>query len=239
MKYINHLHPIFESGLRQHAEYEVRLRFWVAQSWLSPFSLFFCLYFFPDLQRGDTGTRRHVPVCRPRHRRQVQHIRRNHLDQLAGVCASCPFGVPPSACVLCSPRSCLRQNPDLNRNVKPALLAVFGDIALAIGGQFQRFIVYATTALEQAMDITVPADDEDLMDFLQSLRVSILEALTGIVHGFCSEPGKGAWWGADAHACVHASAHRPFFPVPRRRVPAASARRRQAFEQNCGPVHGP
>lgn len=61
MKYINHLHPIFESGLRQHAEYEVRLRFWVAQSWLSPFSLFFV---FISFQICNAATQALGDMCR-------------------------------------------------------------------------------------------------------------------------------------------------------------------------------
>lgn len=42
------------------------------------------------------------------------------------------------------------QGTSLHRNVKPVILSCFGDIALAIGGQFDSFLTFTMQVLEQA-----------------------------------------------------------------------------------------
>jgi importin subunit beta-1 len=48
------------------------------------------------------------------------------------------------------------QNPNLNRACKPPLLSVFGDIAVAVEEDFNRYLVYVQTILSQASKTTVP-----------------------------------------------------------------------------------
>ena len=61
-------------------------------------------------------------------------------------------------------------NPNLNRCVKPPTLAVFGDIALAIGPAFAPYFETVMEMLRQAAATTVPAEDEDLVEYLNQLR---------------------------------------------------------------------
>lgn len=76
------------------------------------------------------------------------------------------------------------QNPALNRQVKPAVLSCFGDIALAIGGNFVKYLPSTFQMLDQAARTKVSDDDdEELMDYLSLLRESILEAYIGITQG--------------------------------------------------------
>jgi importin subunit beta-1 len=77
----------------------------------------------------------------------------------------------------------LLQNKVLHRSVKPPVLSCFGDIAMAIGASFEPFLKMTLYMLVSASDIEVPPDDEDLMEYLQSLREGILEAYTGIIQG--------------------------------------------------------
>ncbi|KAJ1446132.1 armadillo-type protein [Pelagophyceae sp. CCMP2097] len=75
------------------------------------------------------------------------------------------------------------QNPDLSRVVKPAVLSCFGDIALAVGGDFAKYLPSALAMLDQAARTTVPADDDELVEYLTCLREGILEAYTGVCQG--------------------------------------------------------
>jgi len=76
------------------------------------------------------------------------------------------------------------QNPLLNRNVKPPILACFGDIALAIGGDFEKYLVVVMTMLHHASTQPIPDnEDYELTEFMNSLREGILEAYTGIIQG--------------------------------------------------------
>mmetsp|Transcript_26976 Transcript_26976/g.41827 ORF Transcript_26976/g.41827 Transcript_26976/m.41827 type:complete len:863 (-) Transcript_26976:400-2988(-) len=75
------------------------------------------------------------------------------------------------------------QNPMLNRAVKPPVLSAFGDIALAIGGQFEPYMQVTLMMLIQAQATRAPDDDEELIEYVNVLREGILEAYTGIIQG--------------------------------------------------------
>lgn len=76
------------------------------------------------------------------------------------------------------------QNSNLDRAVKPPILGVFGDIALAIGGDFNFFLPVVMTMLHQAGKIPTPDDaDEDMVEYIATLRENILDAYAGIIQG--------------------------------------------------------
>mmetsp|Transcript_33774 Transcript_33774/g.114655 ORF Transcript_33774/g.114655 Transcript_33774/m.114655 type:complete len:853 (-) Transcript_33774:652-3210(-) len=75
------------------------------------------------------------------------------------------------------------QNPALNRQVKPAVLSCFGDIALAISGNFVKYLPSALQMLEQAARTKVSGDDDELIEYMTALREGILEAYIGVVQG--------------------------------------------------------
>lgn len=72
------------------------------------------------------------------------------------------------------------QNPALNRQAKPAVLSCFGDIALAIGRNFVKYLPSTLQMLDQAARTEVSEDDEELVEYLGMLQEGILEAYIGI-----------------------------------------------------------
>lgn len=80
------------------------------------------------------------------------------------------------------------QNPQLGKTVKVEIISVFGDIALAIGPKFERFLSYVAQVLKQASDAQVDPKNEELVQYIYTLREKVLSAYVGILSGFKSSP---------------------------------------------------
>ncbi|KAK9994828.1 hypothetical protein SO802_024531 [Lithocarpus litseifolius] len=78
----------------------------------------------------------------------------------------------------------------LHRSVKPPIFSCFGDIALAIGENFEKYLIYAMPMLQSAAELSAHTSgaDDDLVDYTNSLRNGILEAYSGIFQGFKNSP---------------------------------------------------
>eukprot|EP00053_Salpingoeca_punica_P019522 m.198216 g.198216 ORF g.198216 m.198216 type:complete len:874 (-) comp17673_c0_seq1:2360-4981(-) len=75
--------------------------------------------------------------------------------------------------------------PSLDRSVKPHILSAFGDVAMAIGPHYKKYLAMSLTVLQQAAGRAAEmtdADDFDQVDHMNALREGILEAFTGILH---------------------------------------------------------
>jgi len=83
------------------------------------------------------------------------------------------------------------RSPSLARKCKPPILGVFGDIALACGGYFEKYMDVVMAMLRQAGDTPMPKDEEDeeAIAFVEQLRENVLDAYAGIVQGVASKPG--------------------------------------------------
>ncbi|PIK60928.1 putative importin subunit beta-1 [Apostichopus japonicus] len=82
------------------------------------------------------------------------------------------------------------ENNNVNRTIKPQILSVFGDIALAIGPGFKPFLELAMPVLKQASEAEVDRSDYDNIEYLNDLREGCLEAYTGIVQGLKGDSEK-------------------------------------------------
>jgi importin subunit beta-1 len=77
---------------------------------------------------------------------------------------------------------CLKDQ-SIHRSVKPPVLSCFGDVAMAIGGAYQPYLQHSMMMLMQAGATKVDSSDDDLIDYLNMLRESVLEAYVGIIQG--------------------------------------------------------
>ncbi|CAL5005816.1 unnamed protein product [Urochloa decumbens] len=76
-------------------------------------------------------------------------------------------------------------NSMLNRSVKPPIFSCFGDIALAIGENFEKYLPYAMPMLLGAAELlgTLDQSDDDMVDYGNQLRRGIFEAYSGMLQG--------------------------------------------------------
>ena len=71
----------------------------------------------------------------------------------------------------------------LFRDAKPHIISALGDIALAIGPNFKNYIETVLQLLSQASQIEVDRKDYTLIEYMNELRDSCLDAYTGIIQG--------------------------------------------------------
>ncbi|KAI4315557.1 hypothetical protein L6164_028353 [Bauhinia variegata] len=78
----------------------------------------------------------------------------------------------------------------LHRTVKPPIFSCFGDVALAIGENFEKYLLYAMPMLQSAAELSAHTSgaDDDMTEYTNSLRNGILEAYSGIFQGFKGSP---------------------------------------------------
>uniref|UniRef100_A0A7S4SW61 Importin N-terminal domain-containing protein n=1 Tax=Alexandrium monilatum TaxID=311494 RepID=A0A7S4SW61_9DINO len=78
------------------------------------------------------------------------------------------------------------QNSAVDRKIKAAIMSCFGDVALAITGEFEKYLNPVMQMLREASLTRLshgPAYNEEWVEYLNSLREGVLEAYTSIIHG--------------------------------------------------------
>ncbi|KAM0979031.1 hypothetical protein EV1_014811 [Malus domestica] len=78
----------------------------------------------------------------------------------------------------------------LHRSVKPPIFSCFGDLALAIGENFEKYLMYAMPMLQSAAELSSHTSgvDDDMVEYTNTLRNGIMEAYSGILQGFKGSP---------------------------------------------------
>ncbi|KAI1958957.1 karyopherin Kap95 [Ophidiomyces ophidiicola] len=83
----------------------------------------------------------------------------------------------------------LLRSTTLTNQLKPAILLTFGDIAQAIGTNFETYLPVVGQVLQQASGVTVGNDvSQDTIDYVTSLREGIMDAWGGILIAYKGTP---------------------------------------------------
>ena len=74
------------------------------------------------------------------------------------------------------------QSNQLGNQFKPAILQCFGDIAQAIGGHFETYLIVVAQVLQQASSVSITTEGNfEMMDYVTSLREGIMDAWDGCI----------------------------------------------------------
>lgn len=86
------------------------------------------------------------------------------------------------SCVSSTSAANTPQSTALGNQFKPAILQCFGDIAQAIGGNFENYLGVVGQVLQQAAEIHVDSNTSyDVLDYIVSLREGIVDAWAGAI----------------------------------------------------------
>lgn len=79
----------------------------------------------------------------------------------------------------------LLSNPSVHRSIKPVCLSCIGDIALAIGGKFEQYVLPVMNVigtLSQSI-ANVPQNTNEQYEYVCQMQEGIAEAYVGITQG--------------------------------------------------------
>ncbi|BEI86947.1 hypothetical protein CcaverHIS002_0702930 [Cutaneotrichosporon cavernicola] len=75
------------------------------------------------------------------------------------------------------------RSPVIHRQVKPTAITAIGEVALAVGPEFARFLETTMAILSQAGATTASSNDLALNEFVWTMREAIVDAFIGIMNG--------------------------------------------------------
>ncbi|KAL0252077.1 hypothetical protein GEMRC1_001289 [Eukaryota sp. GEM-RC1] len=79
-------------------------------------------------------------------------------------------------------------NPSTDKSLRPMLLSAIADYAIVSGGAFEPYIQETMRLVQAAQQIKIEdVNDEDQIDFVNSLRISIFDVYTGLLQGLTRE----------------------------------------------------
>lgn len=74
------------------------------------------------------------------------------------------------------------RDASVSREVKPLVVSAFGDVAMAVQANYEPYLQMTSMLLMQASQQT--AESPDMIEFINTLRTSVLEAYSGLIVGF-------------------------------------------------------
>ncbi|VDN09518.1 unnamed protein product [Dibothriocephalus latus] len=114
----------------------------------------------------------------------------NAIGLMGDLCRILSRHIAPHADALVSILMQILQNVEADKTIRPAILSAFGDLSLALGPGFTKYLSVVMETLKQATQAEVDLNDLDMVDYLNSLWSSCLEAYTGIVQGLKGDDNR-------------------------------------------------
>ncbi|PSC75516.1 importin subunit beta-1-like [Micractinium conductrix] len=110
---------------------------------------------------------------------------------LGDICRAIEDGIYPYCNAIMQTLLTNLQSSEVHRNIKPQILSAFGDIALAIGDRYEKYLQHVISMLQSAMQLSVQQQQqEDAADYNNLLRHGILEAWAGMFNGMSKEKAE-------------------------------------------------
>jgi importin subunit beta-1 len=110
---------------------------------------------------------------------------------VADVCTAVGKQIQPYCDLIVSALTDCLQDASAHRDTKPVVISCFGEVAMAIGAQFEPYLSVIAMLLMQASQTPTQPDDQVLNDFINKLRLSILDAYSGIILGLSDGKALG------------------------------------------------
>ncbi|KAI5959568.1 kap95 [Candida pseudojiufengensis] len=79
-------------------------------------------------------------------------------------------------------------NPDIKRELRPAIVSAFGDVAAAIGTKFAPYLEYVMNICTEAANIEPQDNSLETMDYVLGVQEAVLDCFVGITAGFSDQP---------------------------------------------------
>jgi importin subunit beta-1 len=105
------------------------------------------------------------------------------VGAVTDICAAVQGAIQPYCDEIMKAFKSILQDSNASRELKPVVLSCFGDIAMAIGAAYEPYLQISVMLLMQAASTPAPADDEDLLALVNQVRLSVIEAYSGIIIG--------------------------------------------------------
>lgn len=74
-------------------------------------------------------------------------------------------------------------NDHLHRDLRPASLSCFGDVAHALGPEFLPFVNTMMMIIQQAGNLQANQNDPEMVAYVDAIRVAMIEAFVGMLQG--------------------------------------------------------
>ncbi|KAI5953311.1 kap95 [Candida jiufengensis] len=78
-------------------------------------------------------------------------------------------------------------NPDIKRELRPAIVSAFGDVAAAIGPKFAPYLEYVMNICTEAANIEPQDNSLETIDYVFNVKESVLDCFVGITAGFSDQ----------------------------------------------------